>query len=466
MRTTSALLGGDAVPTITHGRGVFLYDEDGREYLDGSSGAMTANIGHGVQVVADASRRQAGEIAFVYRTQFTNRPAKILAERLIALAPRGLANAFFVSSGSEATEYAIRLAVNHWKLQGTPTKQKVLGRDRSYHGMTMGALSVSGHAARRPDYGDLLHGFPVGPPAYPFRYAAPTETAEEYARRSVSEFENAVVAEGVDTVAAIVVEPIVAAAGGVLVPPMGYLRLLRDMCDRLDVLLIADEVVTGMGRTGDWFACDHEDVTPDLLLLGKGLSAGYSPVGGVLVHQHMAELITDGGAVPFGHTFSNNPLGTATCLAVLDYIIENETLTNVQRRGEQLEAGLRALATRHQNVADVRGRGLLWGFELVQDPRTAAAPDPSRNAAGVLVKDCLDQGLIVYPGGTVPFNNAVLISPPLTITEQEINLLLEKLEGALTVTGRRVQNWQSEEPQTNPQLVACGKQEPVDLSRA
>lgn len=424
--------------TASYGKGVFLYDTQGRCYLDGSGGPMTASIGHGVEEVADAVSAQLAKVAFTYRTQFTNQPAEDLARRLVDLAPGDLSAAFFVSSGSEATEYAMRAAVGYWAGQGRGEKVKILGRQISYHGMTLGALSMSGHPARRPDYGSLLHPFPVAPPAYPYRFARPGEGEEEYAERAAAELEAAVVAEDPSTVAAVILEPIVGAAGGVLVPPTGYLARVREACDRLGVLLVLDEVITGIGRTGEWFACATEGVVPDVLVLGKGLSGGYAPMAGVLVRDDLVDVIRRGsGVAPFGHTFSGNPLGAATCLAVLDYIKRHDLLANTRERGAQLEAGLRRLAGRFPCLADVRGRGLLWGFELIVDREMREAPAPHNNAAGVLVEECFERGLIIYPAGIAPFNNAVIISPPLTISAEEIDLLLGILEGALEVVGER-----------------------------
>lgn len=424
-------------PTVDRGEGVFLYDTDGKRYLDGSGGPMTASIGHGVPEITEAIDAQLARVAFTYRTQFTNGPAEVLAKRLTERAPGDLDWAFFVGSGSEATEFAMRAAIGYWREVGQPSKVKILGRHISYHGMTLGSLSMSGHPGRRPDYGSLLHAFPAGPPAYPYRFAHDAETEEDYARRSVAEFEAAVIAEDPATVAAIIVEPIVGAAGGVLVPPRGYLQLLRGMCDRLGILLILDEVITGMGRTGDWFACSQEGVVPDLLALGKGLSAGYSPVGAVLLREHLVEAIRHGsGVAPFGHTFSGNPLSAATCVAVIDYLDANRVLDNVRARGEQLEAGLRGLAQRFPFIADIRGRGLLWGFEFVVDPATRQPPSPEANAAATFVDTCFERGLILYPAGIAPLNNAVIVSPPLTITREEIQLLLQMLEGALEETAK------------------------------
>lgn len=428
-----------AYPTVAYGTGVYLYDTEGNEYLDGSSGAMTASIGHGVTGIADAMKRQAERVAFSYRTQFTNEPAETLAARLTAVAPGELNQAVFVNSGSEASEFAIRSVVGYWRELGLPEKTKILSRHSSYHGMTMGALSLSGHAARRPDYGSLLHAFPVAPPAYAYRLANPGETEGEYADRAAAEFELAILDEDPDTVAAIIVEPIVGAAGGVLVPPRGYLARLREICDQHGILFIVDEVITGIGRTGDWFACEFEGIAPDLLLVGKGLSAGYSPVAAVLLHDRVVEVFgTHSGMSPFGHTFSGNPLGAATCLAVLDLLERDSVFENVRDRGAQLERGLCELADRHPIMADVRGRGLLWGFEFVLDHATKEAPDPSLNAAGMFVDECFAEGLIVYPAGIAPLNNAAIVSPPLVITEAEVDILLAKLDRSLASFARRL----------------------------
>ncbi|WP_440711788.1 aminotransferase class III-fold pyridoxal phosphate-dependent enzyme [Herbiconiux sp. YIM B11900] len=429
-------------PVVTHGLGVYLYDTGGREYLDACSGAMTASIGHGVKEVATAAAAQAEQVAFSYRTQFTNVPAENLARRLTELAPGDLNSTFFVNSGSEASEFAIRAAVNHWREKGQPAKAKILSRQVSYHGMTMGALSMSGHAARRPDYGPLLHSFPATAPAYSYRHARDGESEDDYAVRAAEEFETAVIAQDPSTVAAIIVEPIVGAAGGVLVPPRGYLRHLREVCDRLEILLILDEVITAIGRTGEWFACSSEDVVPDIVIFGKGISGGYSPMAGVLLRQHMVDTIRDGtGVAPFGHTFSNNPLGAATCLAVLDVIERDGLLANARERGAQLEQGLRQLAARFPFMVDVRGRGLLWGFEFVVDAARKTPPPAYLNTADVFVRECFSRGLMVYPGGIAPLNNASIVCPPLSITSCEVERLLRTLGDALNAMASHMDAW-------------------------
>ncbi len=422
-------------PLITHGSGIYLYDTDGREYIDGSSGAMTANIGHGVKEIGAALQRQSDKIAFTFRHQFTNEPAERLAARIAALAPGDLNTVAFVNSGSEASEYAIRTALTYWRDRGQPTRTKILSRHTSYHGMTMGALSMSGQPVRRADYGPLLHAFPAVPPAYCYRCPWGKEP-DSCARECASAWEDAIAQAGKDSVAAVIVEVIVGSAGGVLMPPSGYLATLREICDRHGVLLIVDEVITGLGRTGAWFACADEGIVPDLVLIGKGTSAGYTPMAGVLVRDHVVKTLRTGsGASPIGHTFSANPLSAAACLAVLDYIEQHDLLQNARDRGRELGQGLQRLAAGHRHVADIRGRGLLYGFEFVLDRASRAVPPTTLNVNAAFVQACLREGLVVYPAGIAPLNNAVIICPPLVITAAEIQELLRRLERALGSMG-------------------------------
>jgi adenosylmethionine-8-amino-7-oxononanoate aminotransferase len=433
-RMSSALLKqalNASYPLVDRGRGVWLWDSEGREYLDGSAGAMTANIGHGVPEVAAAISAQLEKVAFTYRTQFTSEPAEKLAARLTSLAPGDLNYAFFLNSGSEASEHSIRVSLHIWRERGRPEKTKILGRQRGYHGMTMGALSMSGHDVRRKDYGPLLHPFPVVPPVYTLRRPKGMDAAK-YHQQCADAWEAAILEAGPETVAAVIAEPIVGAAGGALMPPDGYFRRMREICDKYNVLLILDEVITGMGRTGDWFASEWVGVVPDMLLVGKGLSAGYTPMAAVLMTERLVDSIRQGsGQAPFGHTFSGNPLSAAACLAVIDYMQANNVLDNVRERGLELSAGLHALVQRYKHMVDVRGRGLLWGFEFVLDRDTLEAPDTSRNVAAKFTELCRDFGLIVYPAGVAPLNNSILLTPPLTITAQEVQELLKRLDSGL-----------------------------------
>jgi adenosylmethionine-8-amino-7-oxononanoate aminotransferase len=419
-------------PQISRGEGIYLYDTAGKDYIDGSSGAMTANIGHGVREIGEAALAQSGEIAFTFRTQFTNGPAEALARKLASLAPGDLNWVFFVNSGSEASENAIRIAIKYWQDLGQPGRVKVLGRQLSYHGMTMGAMSISGHDARRQDYGALLHPFVTTPPPYCFRCPFGQEP-DSCDLECASAWEAAIKAQDPSTVAAVIVEPIVGAAGGALYAKRpGYLKRLRDICDRYGVLLICDEVITGLGRTGAWFASADEGIVPDIITTGKGTSAGYTPMASIVMRDKIVEAFAAGGGLaPFGHTFSGNPLSAAIALAVLSYVERHDLLRNARERGTDLEAGLRALAQRYPMMADVRGQGLLWGFEIIRDRMTNEAFPASVNVNARLVAHCFSNGLVIYPAGVAPLNNACLVAPPLVIQKAEIGELLARLDRSL-----------------------------------
>lgn len=416
------------LPLVDHAQGVYLYDDAGKDYLDGSSGAMTVSIGHGVPEVLEAMNKQMQKVCFAYRTQFRNAPVEQLGRELTEVAPGDINRVFFVNGGSEATELSIRTAIQYWKSRGKSSKTKVLGRQLSYHGMTMGSLSMSGHVARRADYSDLLHQFSVAPPPYPYRYDVPDD-----GKGGASVWENVIQEQGADTIAAIIVEPVVGAAAGALTPPIGYLRALREICDKNDILLVSDEVITGLGRTGKWFACMHDDVVPDMIATGKGMSSGYAPMGSLLIRDKLIDSIDDSHLKLFGHTFSANPLGASACLAVVRYMKNTSILDNVAVRSHELEAGLKALASKHPWMADVRGRGLLWGFEFIKDPSTK---EPIEGSNYRFVELCSDAGLIVYGAGFSPLSNAVLICPPLVISQDEVKELLARLETALQAFAR------------------------------
>lgn len=428
-------------PVIVRGEGPYLFDTDGRSYFDGSSGAMTANLGHGLREIADGMAQQAATVAFTFRNQFSNVAAEKLAAKLSALAPGDLDKVFFVNSGSEASEYAIRLSIHYWKERGAPTKTKILGRITSYHGMTMGALSISGHAGRRPDYGPLLHDFAPVPPAYCYRCPFGLEP-DSCALECADAWETAIRAHGADTVAAVIAEPIVGAAGGVLPPPPNYFRRLRDICDRHNILLIADEVITGIGRAGTWFTSTEEGIVPDIILLAKGLSAGCTPMAAIMVRQKLIDTFANGsGLVPFGHTFSANPLSASVCLSVIDYIERHDVLRNVGERGNELRDGLVSLSQRHPCMVDVRGRGLLWGFELVKDRASRSPFDAKSNSAAKFVSICLKLGLVVYPAGISPLNNSIIVAPPLIVTADHVTELVTKLGRAMSEFEAGVAEW-------------------------
>ena len=419
-------------PRAVSSQGSYLVDEEGRRYLDGSSGAVTANIGHGVPEVLAAMRAQAETLAFAYRSQFSNAPAEALAERIGERAPGDLGWAFFVNSGSEATELALKLALQHWQERGRPEKVHVLSRDVSYHGNTLGALGMSGHALRRARFEPLLA--KDATVATPYCLRCPLGLRyPECALACADDLQARIDALGADTVAAFIAEPVVGASGAAITPPIDYYGRIREICDANEVLFIADEVMTGMGRTGSLFAVEHYDVVPDLLVLGKGLGAGYTPISAVIAGDALMRPIAEGsGAVLYGHTLSANPLSTATALAVLDYLDAHDLVAKASERGAQLMAALQGLAQRHPLVGDVRGLGLLTGLELVADADLAPFP-AAEDVTGRLVRHAFERGLLIYPasGFLRGAGDAVMIAPPLTVRAEEIDALTGMLDDAL-----------------------------------
>ena len=329
---------GEELPTVSHGEGVYLIDVDGNRYLDGSSGAITANLGHGDPVIAEAIRDQAAAVSFAYRGQFTNEPAEQLAQLVGDQVDPSLRSLFLVSSGSEAVESAAKLARQYWVEQGQPERQTILSRAGSYHGATLGALSLSGHPPRRATWRPVLSEAPSLPQPACFRCPLGLEPAS-CGSACVEPIEVAL-AESGSAVAAVVVEPVIGAAGGAIAPPIGYLRRVADACRANDVLLIADEVMTGAWRTGPFLASEHDGVVPDLVVLGKGLAAGHGPLAGVLVGRRVREAIEHGsGIFTHGHTHAFNPLSAAAGLATLRRALELGVPDNVPVRGAQLRTG-------------------------------------------------------------------------------------------------------------------------------
>lgn len=421
-------------PEVSRGKGVFLYDAEGKQYLDGCSGAVAAGLGHGVQEIVRAMAAQAEKVAFSYRSQFTNSPAEMLAAELAELAPGDLDWVFFVNSGSEALETALKIAIQHWHEQGQRGKTLVLSRRLSYHGITLGALSMSGHMARRRWFAPLLKELAVVAPSYCYR----CPLGKSYPGCSVAcadDLEVAIKRAGPERVAAFVAEPIVGAAGGAVPAPLEYFPRIRKICDRYGILFIADEVMTGIGRTGKMFAIEHWGIAPDLVTVGKGLSAGYTPLAATLVSDRVVQAIRRGsGSIMSGHTFSGNPLSCAVGLAVLRYVQEHELVRHAAEAGIQLHRKLLDLQRRHPVIGDVRGAGLMWGLELIADLATRAPFAPERQATALLVERARRNGLLVYPalaGADVAGGDAVMVAPPLTINDAELDLLVELLERAV-----------------------------------
>lgn len=431
---------GGAYPVAKQGRGAYITDIHGKKYLDASSGAMTANIGHGVPEVARAIYEQAQTIAYVFRGQFTSEPAEMLARKIAEMAPGDLNSVFFVNSGSEATEIALKIAVQYWQEIGRPEKNRVISRWLSYHGVTLGALSMSGHPLRREKYQPLLKDFPGIVPPYcyrcPFR-----QTYPECGLLCADDAETAIRRIGPDSVAAIIVETVTGASGGVIVPPPGYYQRLAEICRKYQILLIADEVVTGFGRTGKTFAFEYEGILPDIVAVGKGLGGGYTPIGGAIVRDTVIEAIKNGSRLMMaGHTLSANPLSTATALAVLNYIEKHQLIDHARQQGKVLEVGLKELAKKYSFIGDIRGRGLLWGLEFVKDQKTKKPFSEKQNIAEKIITCGYKEGLLLY-NASISYHqqsDAILLAPPFIVGEREINDLLKKLNRVLSQVAKGI----------------------------
>ncbi len=416
-------------PCITHGKGIYLYDTTGNKYIDGSSGAVTASIGHGVQEIIDAMDKQAKKVSFVYRSQFSTKVAEELAEKISVISPGDLNWSFFVNSGSEATETAMKIAIQHWQEKGIKTKTKFISRWMSYHGITMGALSMSGHIGRRERFETILDRYPSLSTPYYYRdtNGRTTEQCDDF---YAAEFEQEILRVGSEHIAAFIAEPIVGAAGGALTPSKEYFKKMKAVCEKYDVLFIADEVMTGLGRTGKMFAMEHFGVVPDMMATGKGMSAGYTPIAAAIISDHVMEPILKGSKfIMSGHTFSANPQSAATALAVINYIEKNNLVQQSAENGKYLKEKINRFAVKSNIIGDVRGKGLFIGIEFVQDKKTREPFPRKMDMVNQVVRANFEEGLLVYPAnaGIDGLNgDAVILAPPLTITRPEIDDLVDR----------------------------------------
>jgi adenosylmethionine-8-amino-7-oxononanoate aminotransferase len=425
-------LGGD-LPTIVRGQGIYLYDDAGRRLIDaaGGVGAVTS-IGHAVPEVVDALTQQLRTVAFVPWTQFQTEPAQRLAEAIAEATPRGLNSVALFTGGSEVTEGAVKLARQHWVARGKPEKYLVVSRWQGFHGMTLGATGFSGHTQRRRKYQPMILDMPKIGPAYAYR----CDDCANGRLRCADELERTIRWYGPENVSCFIAEPVVGATMGAVPAPPGYFRRIREICDRYDVLFIADEVMTGFGRTGRWFAVEHWDVVPDILVAAKGVSGGYAPLAVLAAHERVVTALREAGT-PWvaGHTYAQNPVSAAAGLAVLDYIQRHDLVRAAAERGAQLLSGLRGLIDRHRILGDARGLGLLLGVELVQDRATR---EPFPLEAGVayrFARACIAEGAAVYPGQSGAdglLGDHALVTPPLVITPEQVDELVGCIDRALT----------------------------------
>jgi adenosylmethionine-8-amino-7-oxononanoate aminotransferase len=419
-------------PLLDQASGVYLWDVDGRRYLDGSSGAMVSNLGHSHPGVLAAMRRQMEKATFGYRLHFETEPAERLAARLASLAPPGLNRVFFVSGGSEAVESAIKLARQHALAVGKAGRWKVIARHPSYHGCTMGALALTGYAPLTAPFDAMLR--PMPKIAAPRAYLDGLDPEDEATGHHYADMlEAAIRREGPETVLAFIVEPVGGASTGALVPPIGYMAKVREICDRYGVLLIHDEVMSGGGRTGRFFAAEHWDVAPDILVTAKGLGAGYMPLGAMIAHERLVELVLDAGGFAHGFTSAGNPLACAAGLAVVEAIEKEKLLVNAARKGRCLKTRLSGLMDRYPFIGDVRGLGLLLAFELVADRQRMTPLPRTLQAHDRLVEIAYANGLILYSRRTRDGldGDHFLVCPPLTVTDTHLDEIIEILGRSL-----------------------------------
>jgi adenosylmethionine-8-amino-7-oxononanoate aminotransferase len=423
-------------PVAAGGHGVWLVDAQGRDVLDGSGGAAVSCLGHQHPRVLEALASQAKTLAYAHTSFFTTEVAEALADDLVGHEPGGLASAYLVCGGSEAVETALKIARQYFLEIGQPRRMHIIARRQSYHGNTLGALAAGRHDGRREAFAPLLsNAFSHVSPAYAYREQRASESEKGFVARLAAELEAEFQRLGPDTVAAFIAEPIVGGTSGCVPAPEGYFPAVRTVCERHGALLILDEVMCGMGRTGTLHAWEQEGVVPDIQAIAKGLGGGYAPIGATLVSGKIVQAMRDGsGIVRHGHTYMAHPLGCAAALAVQQVIREENLLDRVRTLGQLLEKRLVERFGNHHHVGDVRGRGLFYGIEIVADRASKAPFDPALKMNARIKRAALERSLACYPGGgTIDGfkGDHVLLAPPYICTPGEIELIVERLGDAV-----------------------------------
>ena len=426
---------GPELPRAVAGDGVWITDAGGRRYIDGSGGAAVTSLGHGNAEVLDAMRAQMDAIAYAHTSFFTTDAAESLAERLIGLAPEGLDYVYLVSGGSEAVEAALKMARQYFVEIGQPQRRHIIARRQSYHGNTIGALATGGNAWRRAQFQPILPETHHVSPCYAWRDQRPEETPDDYAARLAQELEDKILELGADQVIAFVAEPVVGATLGAVPAVPGYFRRIREVCDRYGVLLILDEVMCGMGRTGTIFAQEQEGVSADITTIAKGLGGGYQPIGATLLSAKIYDAFRNGsGLFQHGHTYIGHPIAAAAADKVVEIMSRPGLMENVNAMGARLQEGLEAALGQHPNIGDIRGRGLFRGIELVADRDTKEPLEPALKTHAKIKKAAMARGLMCYPmGGTIDGvrGDHVLLAPPYIIAPEEVDQIVERLAGAI-----------------------------------
>ncbi|WP_419693363.1 aspartate aminotransferase family protein [Mesorhizobium muleiense] len=424
-----------SLPVAAGGKGIELFDRDGRAYIDASGGAAVSCLGHGHPEVTAALHAQADKLAYAHTSFFTNEPAETLADKLVAGAPQDISHAYFVSGGSEAVEAALKMARQFFVETGRPERRNVIARRQSYHGNTLGALAAGGNEWRRAQFRPLLIDTHHIDPCYAYRYQKAGESEAAYGLRAAQALEDKILELGPDSVMAFVAEPVVGATAGAVPAVPDYFRRVREICDRYSVLLILDEVMCGMGRTGTLHACEQDGVAPDLMTIAKGLGGGYQPIGAVLLSRRIFDAFAEGsGFFQHGHTYMCHPMACAAALAVQEVIARDDLLANVRAMGAHLSRRLGERFGNHAHIGDIRGRGLFMGVELVEDRSTKAPFEPKRKLNAKIKREAMARGLLVYPaGGTIDGvrGDHVLLAPPFIIDAAAIDAVVERLGDAI-----------------------------------
>ncbi|MBC2384309.1 aspartate aminotransferase family protein [Pseudomonas sp. WS 5106] len=429
-------------PTAIQGDGPYLIDSDNRRYLDASGGAAVSCLGHSDPEVIEAIRKQVGQLAYAHTSFFTTSVMEELADFLVARAPEGIDSVYFVSGGSEAIEAALKLARQYFVEIGQPQRKHLIARRQSYHGNTLGALATGGNEWRRKQFEPLLIGVSHVSPCYAYREQQAGESGEAMGVRLAAELEAEILRLGAENVMAFVAEPVVGATLGAVTAVPGYFKRIREVCDRHGVLLILDEVMCGMGRTGTLFAAEQEGITADLITVAKGLGAGYQPIGATLVSQKIRDAIANGsGFFQHGHTYIGHATACAAALAVQKAIESRGLLARVNQLGDGLRARLQGSLGDHPHVGDIRGRGLFQGIELVADRDSKAAFDPALKLHAKLKQAAMAEGLMCYPmGGTLDGQRGdhILLAPPFILEDHHLDEIAGKLLTAINTTLKKL----------------------------
>ncbi len=425
-----------APPVAVSGQGIWLREANGHAVMDGSGGAAVACLGHGHPHVLGAMQAQLGQLTYAHTALFSCESAERLADMLVGHAPGGLTHAYFVSSGSEGMEAALKMARQYFVEKGEPQRTRYIARRQSYHGNTLGALAAGGNAMRRAPYAPILsQAFSHVSPCYSYRDRADHESDADYVQRLADELEAEFQRLGPENVIAFCAETVVGATLGCVTALPGYFPKMREICDRHGALLILDEVMSGMGRVGTMHAWEQEGVVPDIQVIAKGLGGGYQPIGGILVQGRVIAAIRDGsGGFMHGHTYQAHPMACAAALAVQEVIAEENLLANVNAMGALLEQGLTERLGNHRHVGDIRGRGLFWAIELVQDRGSKAVFDPTLKINERVKREAYLRGLGCYPmGGTIDGlrGDHVILAPPYNVTEEEVGMILDRFSAAV-----------------------------------